>query len=92
MNQPVQDTTPFWLKDNFAPVYDEVSATDLAVSGEIPQALNGRLLRNALLNLDIEAEGKEFFDQFTACCKLAKAVKVSCRSPISSTWGKKARS
>ena len=28
------------------------------------------------LNIDIEAEGPEFFEQFTACCKLAKAVKV----------------
>ena len=37
---------PFWLKDNFAPVYDEVTVTDLKVTGEIPRALNGRLLRN----------------------------------------------
>lgn len=37
---------PFWLKDNFAPVYDEVTVTDLKVVGEIPEALDGRLLRN----------------------------------------------
>ena len=37
---------PFWLKDNFAPVYEEITATDLQVTGEIPKVLNGRLLRN----------------------------------------------
>ncbi|MGI9325222.1 MAG: carotenoid oxygenase family protein [Pseudomonadales bacterium] len=37
---------PFWLKDNFAPVHEEVTEFDLKVSGEIPRALNGRLLRN----------------------------------------------
>ena len=26
---------PFWLKHNFAPVYDEVTVTDLKVTGEI---------------------------------------------------------
>lgn len=37
---------PFWLKDNFAPVFEEVTYTDLEVTGEIPRELNGRLLRN----------------------------------------------
>lgn len=37
---------PFWLKDNFAPVFEETSTTDLKVLGEIPRELNGRLLRN----------------------------------------------
>ena len=37
---------PFWLKDNFAPVFEEVTETDLKVTGETPKALNGRLLRN----------------------------------------------
>jgi carotenoid cleavage dioxygenase len=46
MNQAATTETPFWLKDNFAPVYEESTATDLVVSGEIPRALNGRLLRN----------------------------------------------
>ncbi|MBT4492760.1 MAG: dioxygenase [Gammaproteobacteria bacterium] len=41
-----QQEQPFWLKDNFAPVYEEITATDLEVSGEIPRELNGRLLRN----------------------------------------------
>ena len=34
-----------YLKDNYAPVPDEVTATDLPVKGKIPEALNGRLLR-----------------------------------------------
>ncbi len=38
--------TPFWLRDNFAPVFEETTATDLTVTGTIPEALNGRLLRN----------------------------------------------
>ena len=35
-----------YLVGNFAPVKDELTVTDLPVDGEIPQALNGRLLRN----------------------------------------------
>ena len=34
-----------YLTGNFAPVEDEVTATDLRVSGEIPRELNGRFLR-----------------------------------------------
>ena len=34
-----------YLEGNFAPVPDERTDTQLAVSGEIPAALNGRLLR-----------------------------------------------
>ena len=34
-----------YLAGNFAPVEDELSATDLEVRGEIPQELSGRLLR-----------------------------------------------
>lgn len=37
---------PFYLKDNFAPVFEEVSDQQLSVSGEIPAQLTGRLLRN----------------------------------------------
>ena len=46
MSEAVKDDTPFWLKDNFAPVFDEVTEDNLTVTGEIPKALNGRLLRN----------------------------------------------
>ncbi len=37
---------PFYLEGNFAPVADEVSATDLQVEGEIPESLSGIFLRN----------------------------------------------
>ena len=37
---------PFWLQGNFAPVPDEITATELPVSGRLPAALDGLLLRN----------------------------------------------
>ncbi len=39
-------TTPFFLSGNFAPVTDEVTATDLAVTGALPRELVGRFVRN----------------------------------------------
>ncbi len=42
----IPEEQPFWLKDNFAPVFEEVTATDLEVTGNIPRTLSGRLLRN----------------------------------------------
>lgn len=38
--------TPFWMDGNFAPVAEEVTRTDLKVTGEIPTELNGRYFRN----------------------------------------------
>jgi len=38
-------TSP-WLTGPFAPVRDEVTVTDLAITGAVPPELNGRLLRN----------------------------------------------
>ena len=35
-----------YLQGNFAPVHEEVTATDLPVIGQLPEALNGRYLRN----------------------------------------------
>ena len=46
MSQAQVESTPFWLRDNFAPVFEETTAENLNVRGHIPQALNGRLLRN----------------------------------------------
>ncbi len=46
MSEAIKDDTPFWLKDNFAPTFEETTATELTVTGEIPKALDGRLLRN----------------------------------------------
>ncbi len=37
---------PFHLRGNFAPVFDEVTLTDLPVKGAIPRELNGRFFRN----------------------------------------------
>jgi carotenoid cleavage dioxygenase len=39
-------TEPFYLTGNFAPVREEVTATDLAVTGSLPRELAGRFLRN----------------------------------------------
>lgn len=44
MNQSLKQ--PFYLKDNFAPVAEEITDEGLEVIGSIPPALNGRLLRN----------------------------------------------
>jgi carotenoid cleavage dioxygenase len=40
------DAHPFHLRGNFAPVFDEVTLTDLRVTGAIPEALSGRFFRN----------------------------------------------
>ncbi len=37
---------PFHLRDNYAPVLDEIDATDLEVVGELPAELSGRYFRN----------------------------------------------
>jgi carotenoid cleavage dioxygenase len=40
------DTLPFYLRDNYAPVAEEVDAFDLDVVGALPPELNGRFFRN----------------------------------------------
>jgi carotenoid cleavage dioxygenase len=42
----VSDDKPFHLQGNFAPVKEEVTATDLPVEGEIPRELRGLFVRN----------------------------------------------
>ena len=37
---------PFWLSGNFAPTFEEVTETNLEVTGSIPPELRGRYLRN----------------------------------------------
>ncbi len=44
--QVSSEKVPFHLKGNYAPVDDEVSATDLAVTGSIPEEMSGRFFRN----------------------------------------------
>ncbi len=41
-----EPTVPFHLRDNYAPVMDELTATDLPVIGSLPAELSGRYLRN----------------------------------------------
>ena len=39
-------TTNPYLQGNFAPVHEEVTATELVVKGRVPESLSGRYLRN----------------------------------------------
>ncbi len=45
-DQDAAPDTPWFLRGNFAPVDDEHTVTDLAVTGAIPPSLSGRYLRN----------------------------------------------
>jgi len=45
MSEAIQHDKPFWLSGNFAPVFEEVTDTQLKVTGSIPPELNGRYLR-----------------------------------------------
>ncbi len=46
--QPLQvdPNTPWWLQNNFEPVSDELSVSDLSWRGRIPEGLNGLYVRN----------------------------------------------
>lgn len=46
MSEAIANDQPFWLTGNFAPTMDEVTDTELKVTGTIPAELNGRYLRN----------------------------------------------
>jgi len=46
MNEAVEQDVPFHLKGNFAPVSEEVTVTDLEVTGSIPPELTGTYIRN----------------------------------------------
>ncbi|MEM7218256.1 MAG: carotenoid oxygenase family protein [Pseudomonadota bacterium] len=46
MSEALADNTPFWLDGNFAPTFEEVTETQLKVTGSIPPELQGRYLRN----------------------------------------------
>lgn len=63
MNQHAKvEEKPFWLKDNFAPVFEERTETDLKVTGNIPPELNGRYFRNGA-NPPTGESGHWFFGQ-----------------------------
>ena len=51
--QTVQERNNPYLEGNFAPITEEVTATDLQVEGELPQELNGRYLRNGPNPIDL---------------------------------------
>lgn len=53
---------PFHLQGNFAPVHDEVTLTDLDVTGKIPADLDGRYLRNGANPITGESEHWFFGD------------------------------
>lgn len=42
----IDPNRPWWLQNGYAPVQDEIIATDLPVRGRIPEALNGLYVRN----------------------------------------------
>ena len=42
----VDPDTGWWLQNNFAPTFEEVTETDLQVRGKIPPELNGMYVRN----------------------------------------------
>ena len=46
MSEARQEKAPFWLRDNFAPTFEERTVSDLKVIGQIPESLQGTLLRN----------------------------------------------
>ena len=52
----VTDETPFHLTGNYAPVTEEITATDLEVEGQIPEELDGRYLRNGANPITGESE------------------------------------
>ena len=44
--EPWDPKKPYWLQNNFAPVADQISATNLIVTGAIPSDLTGLYVRN----------------------------------------------
>lgn len=42
----VDPNVPWWLQNNFQPVFDEIDSFDLPVKGSIPRELNGIYVRN----------------------------------------------
>lgn len=56
------DKLPFHLRGNYAPVHDELTVTDLDVTGAIPPELEGRYLRNGANPITGESEHWFFGD------------------------------
>ena len=52
-NQRMEGGENPYLEGNFAPIIEEVTATNLQVEGELPQELNGRYLGNGPNPIDL---------------------------------------
>ena len=50
-----------YLQDNFAPVREELTVTDLEVTGRLPEHLDGRYLRIGPNPVDDRPEGHHWF-------------------------------
>ncbi len=50
-----------YLEDNFAPVREELTVTDLTVTGRLPEHLDGRYLRIGPNPVDDPGEGHHWF-------------------------------
>lgn len=46
LENPVTETLPWWMRDNYAPIHEEITATGLPVAGAIPDDLDGLFVRN----------------------------------------------
>ena len=46
LETPPADTLPWWMRNNYAPVHEEVTVTGLTVEGAIPSDLDGLFVRN----------------------------------------------
>ena len=55
-----------YLQGTFAPVHEEVTVTELPVSGRVPEALNGRYLRNGPNPVSVPEPGPTTGSQVTA--------------------------
>lgn len=58
---PITSSTNRYLRDNFAPVREELTATDLAVTGRLPAHLDGRYLRIGPNPLDDPGDQHHWF-------------------------------
>ncbi|MGB5265528.1 MAG: carotenoid oxygenase family protein [Polyangiales bacterium] len=78
--EPFDPSTAWWLQGNFAPVFDQVEATDLEVRGSIPSALEGRYIRNGSNPIDGNSGHWFFGDGMLHSVRLSKGRAISYRN------------
>lgn len=71
---------PWWLQGNFAPVTDEVEASNLEVRGAVPAALDGRYVRNGSNPVDGESGHWFFGDGMLHSVRLSGGRAVAYRN------------